>query len=125
MHCAGALVVSIRSPHKSKGRPSQSSTPAFGLAFQSAPLTKARGDIESELKLTTGHKFQSAPLTKARGDPDGGHERGCCILFQSAPLTKARGDLMVMGLIVVAFSVSIRSPHKSKGRPDDPARRCL
>ena len=36
-------------------------------------------------------------------------------VFQSAPLTKARGDAAALGL-EPAEGVSIRSPHKSKGR---------
>ena len=39
------LIVSIRSSHKSKGRPpTAAGTFTFEL-FQSAPLTKARGDL--------------------------------------------------------------------------------
>ena len=84
--------------------------------FQSAPLTKARGDQPTQPTVAQVEAFQSAPLTKARGDSDGsflGSERtsfnplpsqkqgetpvgaaGCAPqrVFQSAPLTKARGD---------------------------------
>ena len=37
--------------------------------------------------------------------------------FQSAPLTEARGDLRSHRQEVRALRVSIRSPHRSKGRP--------
>ena len=37
--------------------------------------------------------FQSAPLTKARGDMSQDEKEEVFILFQSAPLTKARGDM--------------------------------
>ena len=41
------------------------------------------------------------------------------IKFQSAPLTEARGDLPVYGRdrLGMPYVVSIRSPHRSKGRP--------
>ena len=60
--------------------------------------------------------FQSAPLTKARGDGFGrGHHAGIRC-FNPLPSQKqgetahqlSRGDSSI---------VSIRSPHKSKGRP--------
>ena len=64
----GGRDVSIRSPHKSKGRPMTPSRSAWGSKFQSAPLTKARGDKEKDIMAIPLIKFQSAPLTKARGD---------------------------------------------------------
>ena len=84
--------------------------------FQSAPLTKARGDCSSVSCLPDLAAFQSAPLTKARGDEAGvicwiegfcfnplpSQKQGETLWgfwrltlkywFQSAPLTKARGD---------------------------------
>ena len=86
--------VSIRSPHQSKGRPS------------------AR-----RVRLPDGPKFQSAPLTKARGDDDQAEAEADELGFQSAPLTKARGDAHALREGLQALGVSIRSPHQSKGRP--------
>ena len=68
-----AFVVSIRSPHKSKGRRILSARGRYRLfesRFQSAPLTKARGDnrISPDKTPRRAPQFQSAPLTKARGD---------------------------------------------------------
>ena len=84
--------------------------------FQSAPLTKARGDCDrlAVILLTKRFNplpsqkqgetqkdiaieverllFQSAPLTKARGDLDKRKIKSNTKKFQSAPLTKARGD---------------------------------
>ena len=107
--------------------------------FQSAPLTKARGDSAGVILLASSPAFQSAPLTKARGDLPMSLLGVGIDGFQSAPLTKARGD----GRPVRAtgahlrfnplpsqkqgetasprpregrLNVSIRSPHKSKGR---------
>ena len=67
--------------------------------------------------LTISSLFQSAPLTEARGDAyiDGDWDRGST-LFQSAPLTEARGDLSYNRGKHIASIVSIRSPHRSKGR---------
>ena len=61
--------------------------------FQSAPLTEARGDVEIVPTVTFEELFQSAPLTEARGD---------------GPITATgrKNDI-----------VSIRSPHRSEGRP--------
>ena len=131
--------VSIRSPHKSKGRLSSQNLWWWAVLFQSAPLTKARGDSVQSIKLQPMLLFQSAPLTKARGDlsiaqpivdtdpfqsaplTKARGDRGLRLrrryghLFQSAPLTKARGDRIDTHLRELN-DVSIRSPHKSKGR---------
>ena len=64
------LLVSIRSPHQSKGRQRLVVPYAPGQRFQSAPLTKARGDCYMEGASVLTFLFQSAPLTKARGDSD-------------------------------------------------------
>ena len=63
--------------------------------FQSAPLTEARGDLQRVTPLTRSPSFQSAPLTEARGDLDTGNS------------------------VNIYVTVSIRSPHRSKGRPAD------
>ena len=124
------IYVSIRSPHRSKGRRQQ------GLAlFQSAPLTEARGDVPMFTEACETSAFQSAPLTEARGDLlilalEAGRPCGkrC---FQSAPLTEARGDPTAQGLRRSLFQsaplteargdspmlpASIRSPHRSPSR---------
>ena len=61
------------------------------LAFQSAPLTEARGDPERSLACVHS-MFQSAPLTEARGDEKIMPTLLDTFVFQSAPLTEARGD---------------------------------
>ena len=60
--------------------------------------------------------FQSAPLTKARGDFYRAVSAGLVAKFQSAPLTKARGDPKFWYDHQYPVEVSIRSPHQSKGR---------
>ena len=139
----------------------------MAIVFQSAPLTEARGDLPEAVYYGRFHLFQSAPLTEARGDdyvwsaaagtisfnplpsPKQGetHRRRGGILdvegvsirsphrskgrlggrecfnrtgngrrFQSAPLTEARGDALAHQLGCPDLAVSIRSPHRSKGR---------
>ena len=109
------LRVSIRSPHKSKGRPRITALAYADSVFQSAPLTKARGDTATPYRLDGGKMFQSAPLTKARGDRaffcGDDHKRS----FNPLPSQK-QGETDGQPLACLVDPVSIRSPHKSKGR---------
>ena len=89
--------VSIRSPHKSKGRPSMDVLAVPRFEFQSAPLTKARGD--------------GCPFRRSRG----------LRCFNPLPSQK-QGETPCFSLLQRSISVSIRSPHKSKGR-HQPVRR--
>ena len=132
--------VSIRSPHRSKGRRSLCHYAKPPARFQSAPLTEARGDVPAPTSSFFCPLFQSAPLTEARGDPQPQPQPQPSPQFQSAPLTEARGDCkpyteclphqgfnplpspkqgetQVHGRGGPAVAVSIRSPHRSKGRP--------
>ena len=85
--------VSIRSPHRSKGRHvAMGHISSENVSFNPLPSPK-QGE--------TGDKVKS-PDTRMR--------------FQSAPLTEARGDAFWGILVVPPFVVSIRSPHRSKGR---------
>ena len=52
--------VSIRSPHRSKGRPATGAATDLGAAFQSAPLTEARGDCP--IMSATDHLSSFNPL---------------------------------------------------------------
>ena len=115
-HVVGGAGVSIRSPHQSKGRQSAIAHPTHGFGFQSAPLTKARGDSFIRWDTSISLVFQSAPLTKARGDLRVLSHYWVSTKFQSAPLTKARGDALGEQVDQQVISVSIRSPHQSKGR---------
>ena len=88
-----AAAVSIRSPHQSKGRHKRPLQGFLPSQFQSAPLTKARGDPQGcRRTLPRGPSFNPLP------SPKQGETRWCMIFmsrgteFQSAPLTKARGD---------------------------------
>ena len=85
-------LVSIRSPHQSKGRP------VLSGAYQAAPSVSIRSPHQSKGRLSRSLTKNTLPL------------------FQSAPLTKARGDLIARRIGFAQLQVSIRSPHQSKGR---------
>ena len=155
--------VSIRSPHKSKGRHGGASRRLKSRKFQSAPLTKARGDgrpqpcststssfnplpsqkqgeTPKRNQHTTPTRFQSAPLTKARGDQFNARSLNCVtIRFNPLPSQKQgetsawaaggyadvrfnplpsqkQGETSNFAMNFTEIQVSIRSPHKSKGR---------
>ena len=82
--------VSIRSPHRSKGDSTASVAAIAMHAFQSAPLTEARGDPMSPSNETAALEFQSAHRSKGRLPNTRPLRR--LVAFQSAPLTEARGD---------------------------------
>ncbi len=110
--------VSIRSPHRSKGRlhPRHRSGRACAK-FQSAPLTEARGDSTAFRILCLIWKFQSAPLTEARGDMYAAPMSSPWAQFQSAPLTEARGDRSPSQKIVSVGS--FQSAPLTEARGDD------
>ena len=138
--CSPPSDVSIRSPHRSKGRPRWMCRMLRSRwSFQSAPLTEARGDCPCPSQSPAPTEFQSAPLTEARGDFPVKTKEQAMIQFQSAPLTEARGDQTISATPArsTCFNplpspkqgetrsgvqlppdqdVSIRSPHRSKGR---------
>ena len=114
----GAWAVSIRSPHKSKGRPASLFVLRLTKEFQSAPLTKARGDLHDPLSPPPPSAFQSAPLTKARGDNRIGGQPNNRLRFNPLPSQK-QGETSTFYRQSNGDRVSIRSPHKSKGRPTE------
>ena len=113
-----AATVSIRSPHRSKGRPRLGPRPAPGGQFQSAPLTEARGDGPSARRRFRTSCFNPLPSPKQgeTGDPlpvDPLGERGG---FNPLPSPK-QGETSLRRSGLPMWRVSIRSPHRSKGRP--------
>ena len=124
--------------------PKQGETEAFALVhrdrlFQSAPLTEARGDKPPFPKLEQDNGFNPLPSPKQGETCDLHRVHPTTDRFQSAPLTEARGDLRPAPKKRVGPSfnplpspkqgetatgrfpapsnrVSIRSPHRSKGR---------
>ena len=87
----GRFGVSIRSPHRSKGRLPGVNTGRIWVEFQSAPLTEARGDLQSKQVVTKLYCFNPLPSPK-------------------------QGETCVRWCLYGGVEVSIRSPHRSKGR---------
>ena len=138
----GLFLVSIRSPHRSKGR----SRAAERLPVDQASFNPLPSPKQGEIMLTPQghyqmHSFNPLPSPK-QGEirlrrlsvnprqssfnplpsPKQGEISGVPLSagsgckFQSAPLTEARGDPLETFALVAFFKVSIRSPHRSKGR---------
>ena len=88
---------------------------SFALGFNPLPSQKQGETPLGLVRLQFLLRFQSAPLTKARGDfnehLEGDAERG----FNPLPSQK-QGETQVHEVAVDFEYVSIRSPHKSKGR---------
>ena len=84
--------VSIRSPHRSKGRPILRGEKDTGTTVSIRSPHRSKGRRGIAVTSTRIYVFQSAPLTEARGDLCGYAGTGKTTLFQSAPLTEARGD---------------------------------
>ena len=84
--------------------------------FQSAPLTEARGDSPMVLPIQRQTSFNPLPSPKQGETCLRRSMSEVWVRFQSAPLTEARGDINVRGLGETEDLVSIRSPHRSKGR---------
>ena len=113
-----SMLVSIRSPHRSKGRHLEIIAylePLTFVSIRSPHRSKGRHELEPDKKLQSG--FNPLPSPK-----QGETSRSLCcqvnhLRFQSAPLTEARGDYKAFsGLALTYNAVSIRSPHRSKGR---------
>ena len=131
--------VSIRSPHKSKGRRHASGSVAASSMFQSAPLTKARGDFDAPKPASCPFSFNPLPSQKQGetgcrkawnnyqlgfnplpSQKQGETRRGvlvplCLSCFNPLPSQK-QGETGEFPPVVFLQTVSIRSPHKSKGR---------
>ena len=87
-----------------------------GCCFNPLPLPKqgeTRDGSCCGLGLTG---FQSAPLTEARGDSAPAAQHGAARGFNPLPLPK-QGETNPIDPCGLADSVSIRSPYRSKGRP--------
>ena len=135
-----SLPVSIRSPHRSKGRRVPLSVNAWRNLFQSAPLTEARGDLESLMNFKVENGFNPLPSPK-QGETHCARacskRRGSCFnplpspkqgetarysrwyrawaCFNPLPSPK-QGETVLQAALTSYYHVSIRSPHRSKGR---------
>ena len=83
--------------------------------FNPLPSQKQGETSEGVPLVQTNTEFQSAPLTKARGDLRGKFASVSLHGFNPLPSQK-QGETLHMGFDVPQLKVSIRSPHKSKGR---------
>ena len=111
-----AITVSIRSPHRSKGRPDPFRVAPRRIFVSIRSPHRSKGRRPRLWLGSTGGLFQSAPLTEARGDLPIVVAYDGVDVFQSAPLTEARGDGGPFVYLADILPVSIRSPHRSKGR---------
>ena len=114
----GFITVSIRSPHRSKGRQiNQVRYPQLPL-FQSAPLTEARGDTCVPTFADQHLCFNPLPSPK-QGETEWCYpgRPGWAVSIRSPHRSKGRhSSKSVEGGEIL---VSIRSPHRSKGRPSN------
>ncbi len=110
------VFVSIRSPHRSEGRPAAQIVTLLDALFQSAPLTEARGDRRALPLSATASRFNPLPSPK-RGETNlvGGWSF-FFFCFNPLPSPK-RGETVSTWPLPGLISVSIRSPHRSEGRP--------
>ena len=112
--------VSIRSPHRSKGRQVESKAKDVQHEFQSAPLTEARGDRKERTPVTVVTGFN--PLPSPKQGETLHRARGTHLSARFNPLPSPKqGETHQWSLSTLRFFVSIRSPHRSKGRPTAPA----
>ena len=108
--------VSIRSPHQSKGRRAASfaGDSVELVSIRSPHQSKGRPPLNEDPPLVMKW-FQSAPLTKARGDKIMGRYQNFSRCFNPLPSPK-QGETYGFGREFDILLVSIRSPHQSKGR---------
>ena len=111
-------VVSIRSPHRSKGRLRSVDARVEPQLFQSAPLTEARGDGTFTRAFFGRIRVSIRSPHRSKGRPGivaGVTWFGKC--FNPLPSPK-QGETLKLSLLSRLLLVSIRSPHRSKGRLD-------
>ena len=109
--------VSIRSPHRSKGRRrSSSSEISPNFVFQSAPLTEARGDTAAAPAPVAWPSFNPLPSPKQGETSAAASWRSPRRCFNPLPSPKQGETHGGAGAADDGALVSIRSPHRSKGR---------
>ena len=108
----------LPSPKQGETHKSVGSKLAKAVAFQSAPLTEARGDISAFLSKRRQRDVSIRSPHRSKGRHAcfdcGKVIRGC---FNPLPSPKQGETRAVAELIAKVGEVSIRSPHRSKGRP--------
>ena len=113
--------VSIRSPHRSKGRHfvPQEQSAVFKVSIRS--LTEARGDRIPQFLLIALNCFNPLPSPK-QGETGLSNSSSSLVAVSIRSPHRSKGRPGVVGNIAVRVVVSIRSPHRSKGRPTPVAR---
>ena len=108
--------VSIRSPHRSEGRHSimEDTDNTEVVSIRSPHRSEGRPMVSGIVRSRNG--FQSAPLTEARGDACKMEQPEYMKCFNPLPSPK-RGETTIQNTIDHLENVSIRSPHRSEGRP--------
>ena len=84
-------------------------------AFQSAPLTEARGDTSKTIGQLTQIRFNPLPLPKQGETLERFRNDSEMICFNPLPLPK-QGETLMSKYYCICRNVSIRSPYRSKGR---------
>ena len=109
-------LVSIRSPHRSKGRLVTTQWTDSAGMFQSAPLTEARGDPPSRCGIHETDCFNPLPSPKQGETSPVANSSFLRCCFNPLPSPK-QGETPCATPSRSFRYVSIRSPHRSKGRP--------
>ena len=105
---------SIRSPHRSKGRPDLAIMRLAENSFQSAPLTEARGDPAVQAIRPYRHRSFN-PLPSPKQGETAPRKSRCRGLVSIRSPHRSKGRPLQIGCSRYD-RVSIRSPHRSKGR---------
>ena len=121
-----SLRVSIRSPHRSKGRLIWPAITASRCAFQSAPLTEARGDSCSACEWCRAQRFNPLPSPK-QGEILLGHAAPVlpCPRFNPLPSPK-QGEISactISNRTLISCFNPLPSPKQGEIHPRDTLRR--
>ena len=112
-HC----VVSIRSPHRSRGRHDEWHEEANRDMFQSAPPTEAGGDLRGLAAVAAFGNVSIRSPHRSRGRRAVSREIGRYSKFQSAPPTEAGGDTCFWGVAARACCFNPLPPPKQGETP--------
>ena len=113
-----AYSVSIRSPHRSKGRLRKNSVMPRLVSVSIRSPHRSKGRLIVKLLTLVGYVSIRSPH-RSKGRRKRRRDAAGVAMFQSAPLTEARGDAIrspARPVVTAQTGVSIRSPHRSKGR---------
>ena len=115
-HCGHE--VSIRSPHRSEGRSQAAGgllRRRLRVSIRSPHRSEGRSPSRASIATSIHSAFQSAPLTEARGDRFLLRPRTLLVVSIRSP-HRSEGRYHGIGSRLDVEFVSIRSPHRSEGR---------